>query len=199
MKQSWRYLRRSSREGPKTELDLAATLRQVGQAGILLEPVLRPRRQNHVELLLLIDQGGSMVPFHRLSRQLIHTATRSARFRQTNPYYFHNCPHTHVYSDPHHQEGITLSQLPLTPRWTVVMIFSDAGALRGGHNPQRVTLTAQFLAQLQPLVNQITWLNPVPRQRWLGTAAKIATLVPMFELDRSGFQGAIDVLRGYRS
>jgi uncharacterized protein with von Willebrand factor type A (vWA) domain len=79
------------------------------------------------------------------------------------------------------------------------MIFSDAGALRGGHNPQRVTLTAQFLAQLQPLVNQITWLNPVPRQRWLGTAAKIATLVPMFELDRSGFQGAIDVLRGYRS
>ncbi|HEY9601328.1 MAG TPA: hypothetical protein V6C85_06930, partial [Allocoleopsis sp.] len=64
MKQSWRYLRRPVREGIPIELDIEATVNQIGQRGVLLEPVLVPRRVNRTELLLLIDQDGSMVPFH---------------------------------------------------------------------------------------------------------------------------------------
>ncbi|MEW6496164.1 MAG: hypothetical protein AB1589_27140, partial [Cyanobacteriota bacterium] len=40
MKQSWRYLRRPVREGIPTELDIEATVHQIGQQGVLLEPVL---------------------------------------------------------------------------------------------------------------------------------------------------------------
>ena len=51
MKQSWRYLRRFVREGPPIELDVEATVNQIGQQGILLNPVLMPRRVNRSELL----------------------------------------------------------------------------------------------------------------------------------------------------
>ena len=56
MKQSWRYLRRLIREGPPVELDVAATINQVSRGGMLLYPVLRPRRVNRNELLLLVQR-----------------------------------------------------------------------------------------------------------------------------------------------
>ena len=76
MMQGWRYLRNLIREGVPTELDLEATIEQIGQQGFLFNPVLKPRRINKIELLLLIDQDGSMVPFHHLSKALIATASR---------------------------------------------------------------------------------------------------------------------------
>ncbi|MEH1892074.1 MAG: hypothetical protein V7K92_22360, partial [Nostoc sp.] len=43
----------------------------------------------------------------------------------------------------------------------------------------------------------IAWLNPMATERWFGTTAgEIARLMPMFEVSRQGFDGAIDVLRG---
>ena len=92
MKQSWRYLRRPVREGIPIELDIEATVNQIGQQGVLLEPVLVPRRVNRTELLLLIDQDGSMVPFHALSHRLAETAVRGGRLGKAGIYYFHNCP-----------------------------------------------------------------------------------------------------------
>lgn len=76
MKQGWRYLRQFSREGAPVELDMEATIQQVAQQGILLNPVLVPQRTNRIELLLLIDRDGSMVPFHHLSQELADTALR---------------------------------------------------------------------------------------------------------------------------
>lgn len=70
MKQMWRHLRRLTKEGIATELDIEATVNQIGRYGMMLEPVLSPARVNRTELLLLIDQDGSMVPFHSLSVRL---------------------------------------------------------------------------------------------------------------------------------
>ena len=67
MKQSWRHLRRLVREGPREELDVAATVEKVSHQGLLLEPVLIPHRINRTQLLLLIDRDGSMAPFHALT------------------------------------------------------------------------------------------------------------------------------------
>ncbi|NEP28434.1 MAG: hypothetical protein F6K49_43265, partial [Moorea sp. SIO3I6] len=97
MKQGWRYLRHLMGEGVPTELDLEATVEQIGQQGVLLNPVLKPRRINKIELLLLIDQDGSMVPFHHFSQALVDTASRGGRFNQVRAYYFHNCPSDYLY------------------------------------------------------------------------------------------------------
>lgn len=199
MKQGWRYLRQFSREGPAIELDMEATIQQVAQHGVLLNPVLVPRRTNRIELLLLIDQDGSMVPFHHLSQELADTALRGGRFSQVRVYYFHNCPDEYLYRDHYHLEAESiddcLSNLPQAR--TVCLIFSDAGAARGGFSSRRRRLTKFFLKELGRYVRYITWLNPVPRDRWESTTAhEIAALVPMFEVNRQEFYRAIDVLRG---
>jgi uncharacterized protein with von Willebrand factor type A (vWA) domain len=199
MKQIWRYLRRPVREGAATELDLEATANQIGRQGILLEPVLVPRRVNRAELLLLIDQDGSMVPFHSLSHRLAETALRGGRLGRASIYYFHNCPIEYLYHDPNHQQAELVSDIVthVCSDRTAVLIFSDAGAARGGYNEERYKLTKEFLAKLKQRVHYIAWLNPMPRSRWnKTTAGEIARLVPMFELSRRGLQDAIGVLRG---
>ena len=198
LKQSWRYLRRSIREGPRTELDAIATADQIGRCGLLLEPVLVPRRTNRTELLLLIDREGSMLPFHRLAERLVETALSAGRLGKADVCYFHNCPIGFLYQDPYHQQAETIANRlhRCPPARTVVLIFSDSGAARGGLNPERVERTEAFLQQLRSQVRSIVWLNPMPVDRWTDTtAAEIARRVPMFEVSRADFQHAIDTLR----
>ncbi len=200
MKQGWRYLRQFSREGAPSELDLQATIQQVAQQGILLNPVLVPRRTNKVELLLLIDRDGSMVPFHHLSQELVDTAFRGGHFSRVRVYYFHNYPDEYLYRDPFHldPEPIDDCLLNLAKGRTVCLIFSDAGAARGRFSSRRRRLTKFFLKNLRQYVRYTVWLNPVPRNRWETTTAHdIAALVPMFEVNRQEFYMAIDVLRGH--
>ena len=199
MKQSWRHLRQMVREGPAIELDVAATVRRIGRDGLLLNPVLVSRRRNRTELVLLMDQDGSMVPFHALSARLVETALRGGRLGKAGAYYFHNCPVRYLYHDPLHQEDAPIEEVlsGFNRDRTVALIFSDAGAARGGLNLERATLTAQFLQLLQQRVRYVAWLNPLPKSCWAtSTAREIAQAVPMFEATRQGLDAAIDALRG---
>ncbi|MFN6568786.1 hypothetical protein [Dendronalium sp. ChiSLP03b] len=199
MKQSWRHLRRMVRQGLLTELDIEATIEQVVRQGVLLKPVLMPSRVNRTELLLLIDHKGSMVPFHALSQRLAETALRGGRLGKASIYYFHNCPTKYLYHDQTRQKAEPVADFlaQLRPERSAVLIFSDGGAARGGFSLERLELTQKFLEQLKQRSRYIAWLNPMATDRWFGTTAgEIACLVPMFEVSRQGFDGAIDVLRG---
>ncbi len=198
MKQSWRYLRRFVRDGPATELDIEGTVKQFARQGVLLQTVLMPRRVNRAQLLLLMDRDGSMIPFHELSRRLAETAAQGGRLAKADVYYFHNCSDKYIYQDPSCCEAKLLADILANYSSSAgVLIFSDAGAARGGWNQERIDLTQQFLQQLKQRVRYIAWLNPMPKSRWDSTSAgEIASLVPMFELSRQGLQGAISVLRG---
>ncbi len=199
MKQSWRYLRCLVREGPAVELDLIATVNKIGRQGILLNPVLVPRRINRTQLLLLVDQDGSMIPFHVISRRLVETALQGGRLGRVGVYYFHNCPTEHFYHDSARlsAEQIDTVLAQLHQSQAVALIFSDAGAVRGGFNPERHRLTKIFLERLGKQVRCIAWLNPMPKLRWVNTTAQeIAHLVPMFEINRQGLDSAIGALRG---
>ncbi len=67
----------------------------------------------------------------------------------------------------------------------------------GEANPARIEETQKFLAGLKQQVRYVAWLNPMPKARWTGTSAEaIAQLIPMFEIDRKGLDGAIEALRG---
>lgn len=199
MKRSWRYLRQMVREGPPTELDIEATVAAIGQRGILLEPVLVPRRINRTELLLLLDQDGSMVPFHMLSHRLAETALRGGRLGQANIYYFHNCPIDYLFHDPYRQDAVLIENLlqQFHYQHARVLIFSDAGAARGGFNPDRLKLTQVFVEKLRQTMRYMVWLNPMPHSRWSGTTAgAIADLIPMFEMSRHGMDEAVRALLG---
>lgn len=199
MKQSWRYLRNPAREGPPVELDIEATVNEYGRQGMLLEPVLIPQRINRTELLLILDQDGSMEPFHALSRRLAETALGGGRLGKANIYYFHNCPVEYLYHDPVRQKAELLYDIlnRLHHQRTAVLIFSDSGAARGGMSPARIEMTKEFLDQLKQQVRYVAWLNPAPPYRWPGTTAgEVMRFVPMFDISRRGLDSAIRVLRG---
>ena len=198
MKQSWRQLRRPVREGPPQDLDVPATITKFCHEGVLLKPILVQRRLNRSELAFLIDQGGSMIPFHRLSQQLIETAERGGRLKNTRVYYFHNYPDRLLYTSPSRIKAQPIADvLDEVGEKTAVFIISDAGAARGSYEPDRVKYTQAFLRQLRQSVRYYIWLNPMPSDSWLQTtAAAVAQLVPMFEMSREGLNASIDILRG---
>lgn len=199
MKQSWRYLRKSIREGPPVEFDVEATVDKAAVEGRLYEPVMRPRRVNRAAMILLIDQEGSMTPFHAFSRRLEETAVRGGRLGQTNVYYFTNYPMDVLYCNPHFNESRPLETVigEMHPTRTAVLIFSDAGAARDRYSYERVDMTRAFLRRLYQSIRYVAWLNPIPADRWPNSsAAAIARSVPMFEIGREGLQNAISVLRG---
>lgn len=198
MKQCWRYLRRPVRQGVPTELDVEETVAKIGREGILLQPVLMPPRTNRTDLVLLIDQEGSMVPFHDLSRQLVETAQRGGRLRTTNVFYFHDYPDEYLYRHPAMLDAKTVSEIfeEIEERMAV-LIVSDAGAARGNFDQKRVDNTKAWIEQLQQSVRYFAWLNPMPSECWQQTTAgEIARFVPMFEMSSQGMNAAISVLRG---
>jgi len=153
MKQTWRYLRCFVRQGTRKEIDIEATVNEIGRNGFLLKPVIVPSRINKAELLLLIDQNGSMVPFHALSQRLRETAIRGGRFGKTYVYYFHNIPHEWLYQDTALIEGEKTDDVmarlhPKHSKHTHVVILSDAGAARGWFNSERLKATLTFFSQI---------------------------------------------------
>jgi hypothetical protein len=198
IKQSWRFLRCRVREGSLEELDVEGTVEKICREGVLLQPVMMPSYKNRSKLVLLLDQGGSMVPFHHLSRQLIDKAQQGGNITQIGVYYFYNYPEKYLYTDPNRlKHQLVTSILESMDSRTGVLIVSDAGAARGNFNKDRVEYTVKFLKQLEQSVSYYTWLNPMPNDSWQNTTAgAIASFVPMFEMSREGLNAAINTLRG---
>lgn len=199
LKQKWQHLRHPIRQGPSEELNIEATLGLAAERGMLVELILRARRVNRTELLILIDHGGSMVPFHLFSQNLIDTVQRRGYLGEVYLYFFHNCPDEYLYKDTVHLEYESIDAVlnRYYPPSTGVLIFSDAGAARGGFNQERIELTEIFIERLKQGFRYIAWLNPLPRKRWRGTSAEaIRQWVPMFGLNMEGVDNILNVLRG---
>jgi uncharacterized protein len=200
MAYGWRYLRRSVATGIADVLDVQATVEQAARLGFFLAPVYRRREVNQARVLLLIDQGGSMTPFHRFTRDLVETALATGVFpeEQVHVGYFHNFPTEYGYRDAHLTSPRAMSDfLAECDRETSVLIVSDAGAARGFRRMERIRKTTEFLVKVKRYSSLISWLNPMPRERWQGSSAEvIAYLVAMEQMDTDGLGNAIDVVRG---
>ena len=195
---SWRYLRRPVLDGPADVLDVAETVDRVAHQGFYLAPVYRRRERNHAHLLLLLDQGGSMTPFHRLTRDLAETARDESAIGSVDVFYFRNAPADDLFFDRHCTEKAAVARvLDGCTDDTSVMVVSDAGAARGKLSVERILATTRFLGQLRARTALLAWLNPMPAGRWEGTtAAVIAHLVPMYPMNHDGLAHAIDAARG---
>ena len=200
-KQSWRYLRLMERYGPKTEVDLLRTLRNMADHGDLTEPIMVPRRLNRAKLTLLIDTSASMVAFHELGRRLLDTA-KGGQFRSVQALYFANVVGDHLFYDFGLSEGLSFAEFCGRPNAfaSYLMVFSDFGAARGGLDPQRVEHTLSVAKAFARQRLRVAWVNPVPMTRWARTSAeKISRSTHMFELSRRGLDLAIGYLRGART
>jgi uncharacterized protein with von Willebrand factor type A (vWA) domain len=200
MKQEWYEARGYVEEGVGRELDIAATIDQIKRRGKFFHPVQKPRQLKSSQLVLLIDQKGSMQPFHVLSRLLVETALQTGCLEKTDCYYFNNYPRRVFYNDAQFQTESPVAEViaRLHPERTVVLIFSDGGAARGDFILRRILKTIEFLKKLQQHTKAIVWLNPIPQSSWKGTTAEAIAneqVVQMFEANFSGFHKAIRVLQ----
>lgn len=104
-----------------------------------------------------------------------------------------------VYADPQLEKGLPLRELLATMApGTAALVVGDAGAARGRAEPARVQDSLAFVKALRRRASAVVWLNPVPQPLWAHTvAAHLARHVPMYALDRSGIQFAVNALRGH--
>ena len=194
---SWRYLRRPIADGVRDVLDINMTVEEATKQGFFLQPVYRRREKNHAHLLILVDQEGSMTPFHHFSKDLVETAQYESSIEKVDVVYFHNLPAEYIYQNWFLTNKVALETvLSQCDSETRVLIVSDGGAARGYRRRERISATTEVIWEIQQHTNLIAWLNPVPQPRWNSTSAKIIShLVPMFPMNQEGLIQAIATLQ----
>src|SRR5690606_13170154 len=94
-KMALRRLRRFARQGAPTELDLDSTIRETARNAGMLDLQMQAERQSRVNVLMLLDIGGSMDD-HIAQVESLFSAARS-EFKHLEAYYFHNCVYESVW------------------------------------------------------------------------------------------------------
>ncbi|MDJ0773502.1 MAG: SUMF1/EgtB/PvdO family nonheme iron enzyme [Mastigocoleus sp. MO_167.B18] len=182
LQQTWRSLMQKSPEVIPSELDIAATVIDICKRGFFSQAIFTAAKTKE-EVVLLIDQEGSMVPFHPFCRHLVKY------WKDAKIYYFRNSPTDELYRDPKFWDGESIKSIlkKFSPEHTLIIIVSDAGAARQRSVYSRYEETYDFLEILTPKAQRLAWLNPLPRFRWQdNTAEEIAKIdpqVPMFALE----------------
>ena len=92
-----RTLRDLGRVG-RVELDLDETIDQTAKNAGDIEIVERRERKNRLDVVLLMDAGGSMAPHARRVEQLFTAASKLDTFKSFASYTFHNCIYRWLYT-----------------------------------------------------------------------------------------------------
>lgn len=206
IKVALRRLRKWARDGAPDELDLNTTIRNTARQGYL-DLAMRPERRNSVNVLLLLDIGGSMDPHVRVCEELF-SAARS-EIKNMEYFYFHNCPYEGLWKDNrrrHNNRIPTWDVLHKYPSDYKVIIVGDATmspyeiTYAGGSvehwNEEPGGVWLQRLAEIYP---SLVWLNPVKSSAWehTGSIQLIREIIGpqrMFELTLGGLDEAMKEL-----
>jgi uncharacterized protein with von Willebrand factor type A (vWA) domain len=207
-----RRLRRLTRDGVETELDLDETIDETCRNAGEIELVFRAPRRNNVRLLLLMDVGGTMDPYFEPMSRLLTALHEEHGLRELRAYYFHNCIYDRVYRTAllERRESLPTGDLfrQLDPRWKV-MIVGDAAMHpaelmepHGSIDPRNEVPTPgiQWLGRLLDFFERVVWLNPDRPAAWdsTPTTRAIQRMFPMFHLSVDGLSEAVAALVGAR-
>lgn len=193
---TWKVMqKRQPEEGVVYELDIAATVNKICEAGFFSDVVLRPSSSYRAELLLLVDNAEVMIPFRPGFQPLID-AISDRRVTPVKQYQFTEYPVRYVYDWNRTSQAVAVSTLltHLHRHRTIVLIISDAGAASRSYRPERIIGTTSFLTRLVPCVRDLLWLNPLPEARWRQTSAQAIAQVlngRMIPLDEASLRNAM--------
>jgi uncharacterized protein len=193
--------------GPRDELDLDATIYQSARNGGEIDLVFRRALLDKIEVVLLIDNGGtSMLPHVALTRLLF--AKVRDRFKRHDTYFFHNTIYGSVYKDARRFEPIPTARLLQRSPETRLLILGDAsmapeellypgGAITWGAEDKESSL--RWLEKLRDRFRHTVWLNPIPKEAWRDaygrtTIKKIGEVFRMEDLTLGGIKRAVEHL-----
>jgi len=197
-----RKLRHLKRVGLEEELDLTETIDQTCKNGGEIELVFHPPRKNNAKVLLLMDAGGSMMPYANLVERLFSAAHKTTHFKDFQHYYFHNCIYEQLYVDMRLNKKDTTASLlhTLDPGYKVVLVgdaymapeelLEPGGAIYYYHNND--TPGIEWLRRIQAHFHACIWFNPMPERHWSRPSISLIRQVfPMFELTLEGLDQGI--------
>ena len=206
IKVALRRLRKWARDGAPDELDLDATIRNTAKQGYL-DLSMRAERRNSVNVLLLLDVGGSMDPYVRVCEELF-SAARSV-IKNMEYFYFHNCPYEGLWKDNRRRYNERI------PTWDVLHKYgSDYKVIIVGDatmSPYEITYAGGsvehwneeagglWLQRFVETYTNLVWLNPVKSHAWdhTGSIQLIREIIGpqrMFELTIGGLDEAMKEL-----
>ncbi len=187
-------------EIPKTELDIDGTIDKTCQNGGYLQIEMQRPRKNAVKLLLLMDSGGTMIPYSRLVNELFQTVSKSNHFKDVKCYYFHNCIYSKLYKTPECENGDWIDTdwmfRNLSSDYKVIVVGDAAMApeelysLTGNYRGPNGGLSGyEWLQLLKKHYKKIIWMNPkmAPGNApWREAETAIKKLLPMYKLTVRG-------------
>ncbi len=205
IKVALRGLRQLGRIGPEEELDIEGTIDATARNAGDIDLKWIRSRINSTKLILMMDTGGSMIPYARVCSRLFTAAHSVSHFKDFKYYYFHNCIYDNVYQDIEQEEGIPTEWLfrNFSPDYKIVMV-GDArmatselthryGAI---YYYERNELPGIY--RLQQIANHFThcvWLNPEDERFWQHPSVQmISQVFPMKQLTLEGLGEAIKIL-----
>ena len=190
---------------PKTELDIDGTSDKTCNNGGCLQIVMDKPRKNAVKLLLLMDSGGTMIPFSSLLNELFQAVHKSNHYKDVKTYYFHNCIYSKLYKTPECENGEWIDTewmfRNLDSDYKVIIVgdaamapeelYSTTGNYRG---PNGGLSGWDWLLLMKRHYKKIVWLNPkmAPGNApWREAETAIKGLFPMYKLTVDGLNQAM--------
>ena len=193
---------------PKTELDINGTIDKTCNNGGCLQIVMEKPRKNAVKLLLLMDSGGTMIPYSTLLNELFQSVHRSNHYKDVKTYYFHNCIYSHLYKTPECENGEWIETewmfRNLDSDYKVIIVgdaamapeelYSDTGNYRG---PNNGLSGYEWLLLMKKHYKKIVWMNPkmAPGHApWREAETAVKEMFPMYKLTVRGLNQAMSTL-----
>jgi len=124
---AWRRYRMSSRTGPRTELDVDATIQEQTRRGFILAPALVPSRVNRAGLVVLLDVSASMAAWIS-SADLFEESLGHGRFGDAGLYFFDNWPEDDLYQLDTRRQPAGIDELLSRHPRASLLVVSDGGA-----------------------------------------------------------------------
>ena len=201
----------SDQFGPEVELDIQRTIHDTCQKGGLLQIRQKKPRRNAIKVLMFIDSGGTMTPYHDLCSRLFQAVSRSNRFKDLKIYYFHNCIDEYLYTNPTLRlkyEVSTQKVLRECDKDYKVIFVGDATMDVNEliYPPAEVTRNNQgfsgqdWLNYILKRYRSTVWLTPILRKKgtcmgtWGAAYDIITDLFQMYPLTVKGLEDAMDQL-----
>ncbi len=197
---------------PKTELDIDGTIDKTCNNGGYLQIEMMKPRKNAVKLMLLMDSGGTMIPYTRLMNDLFQSVNKSNHFKDVKVYYFHNCIYSKLYKTPECENGdwidtewlfrntdsdykvIIVGDAAMAPE----ELYSNTGNYRG---PNGGLSGYEWLQILKRRFKKYLWLNqkmPPGPPRCLKPETAVKEIFPMYKLTVKGLNEAMVKLMANR-
>jgi hypothetical protein len=202
IKVALKKLRHLRRTGTRLELDIEASIDHTCRNAGEIELVFHPERKNDVKLLLLMDAGGSMLPYARLVNRLFSAADSLNHFRDFKHFYFHNCIYDYLRTSMVGGERVATAHILDTydSAYKVIIVgdahmapfelFMEHGII--DYYDTNDTAGIVWLQRLEQHFRSIVWLNPMPPRTWNHpTISAIGQVFPMYHLSLAGIEKAV--------